>query len=98
MQILSHPLPLILYLFFAALHFISPALPPLGEKILKYANLALHVMLYFVMMLYRIPLDEVVFLYLFSLLLYVLSALFWQRRRGAGKCSEERDAEREDEK
>jgi len=79
MQIFSQPLPLILYLVLVALHFVSPALPPLWEKIVKYANLALHVVLYFVMMLCRISLDEVVLLYLLSLLLYLLAVLLFQR-------------------
>jgi hypothetical protein len=81
MQIFSQPLPLILYLVLAALHFVSFALPPLWEKIVKYINLALHVILYFLMMLCRIPLDEVVLLYFLSLLLYLFAVLLFQRLR-----------------
>lgn len=79
MQIFLNPLAYISYLAVVALHFAAPALPPLWEKILKYANIALHVAFYFVMMLCRIPLDEVVLLYLLSLLLYLLSALFFHK-------------------
>lgn len=81
MQIFSHPLAYILYLIAVAVHFAAPAMPGFAEKILKYANLSLHVAMYFVMMLCRIPLEEVVLLYMLSLLLYVLSALLWQSLR-----------------
>ena len=79
MQIFLNPLAYISYLIIVALHFVAPPLPPLSEKILKYANIALHVAFYFVMMLCRIPLDEVVLLYLLSLLLYLLSALLFHK-------------------
>ena len=79
MQIFLNPLAYISYLIIVALHFVAPPLPPLSEKILKYANIALHVILYLVLMLCRIPLDEVVLLYLLSLLLYLLSALLFRK-------------------
>ena len=83
MQIFLNPLAYISYLIIVALHFVAPPLPPLSEKILKYANIALHVAFYFVMMLCRIPLDEVVLLYLLSLLLYLLSALHFRKLKKA---------------
>jgi hypothetical protein len=94
MQIFLNPLAYISYFFITALHFAAPMLPPLGEKILKYVNVALHVAFYFVMMLCRIPLNEAVLLYLLSLLLYLLSALLWHKlkkkdmREAAGKEGE----------
>ena len=83
MQIFLNSLAYISYLFVVALHFVASALPPLLEKILTYANIALHVVLYFVMMLCRIPLEEVVLLYLLSLLLYLLSALLFRKLKKA---------------
>ena len=83
MQIFLNPLAYIGYLSVVAMHFASPALPCRAEKILKYVNLALHVLLYFVMMLCRIPLEEVVLLYLLSLLLYLLSALLFRKLKKA---------------
>ncbi len=79
MQIFSHPVPLILAILLMLLHFVAPALPALFEKIMKYANICLHIVLYFALILFKIPLDEVVLVYLVSLLLYILSALLWQR-------------------
>ncbi len=81
MQIFSHPLPLVLSLLLAALHFAAPALSGRWEGLLKYINVVLHIALYFLLMLYRIPLEEVALVFLFSLLLYVLSSLLWQSIR-----------------
>lgn len=81
MQIFSHPVPLILAILLAVLHLVAPALPSVWEKIAKCANIYLHIVLYFALILFKIPLDEVVLIYLFSLLLYILSALLWQRIR-----------------
>ena len=81
MQIFLNPLAYIAYLAVVAVHFAAPAVPPFWEKILKCANIALHVVLYFLLMLCRSPLDEVVLLYMLSLLLYVASALLWRRIR-----------------
>ena len=97
MQIFLNPLAYISYLAVVELHFASPPLSPLWEKILKYANIALHVALYFVMMLCRIPLDEVVLLYLLSLLLYLLSALLFHKLKGEAVREEKSAAEREGE-
>ena len=92
MQILSNPLPLILFILFAALHFVPPLFASLFCKIIRYANICLHILLYFVFMLYRIPLDEVVLLFLVSLLLYVLSSSLFEKigiRRKKNKVNEE---------
>ena len=97
MQIFLNPLAYIGYFAVVALHFVAPVLPPLSEKILKYANIALHVILYFVMMLCRIPLDEVVLLYMLSLLLYAASALLWQRMRRMSE-REAQEIEKEEKK
>lgn len=93
MQIFFEALPLSVYIFLVALHFVSPALPRLGERILKYANLFFHVVLYALLMLYSIPLDEAVLLYLFSLLAYLLSFLLWQwiRKKQGNAASAEED-------
>ena len=77
MQIFLNPLPLIFFCALIALHFVSGAFSTLIEKIIKYANVALHIILFFVLMLYLIPLEEVALLYLFSLLFYLLAYLFW---------------------
>ena len=79
MQILSQPLPLILWILLAGLHFAVPLLPRRIGIVLRYTNICLHIGLYFVCMLCRIPQEEVVLLFLLSLLAYVLSALLWQR-------------------
>ena len=97
MQIFLNPLAYISYLFVVALHFVAPALPPLWEKILKYAGIALHVILYLVLMLCRIPLDEVVLLYLLSLLLYLLSALLFHKLKREAAKEENSLAEKEGE-
>ena len=95
MQIFLNPLAYIGYLSVVAMHFASPALPCRAEKILKYVNLALHVLLYFVMMLCRIPLEEVVLLYLLSLLLYLLSALLFHKMKREEESGEKSVAEKE---
>ncbi len=77
MQIFSHPLPLIFFCVLAALHFVSGALPPLIEKITRYVNIFLHIVFFFVLMLYKVEQEEVAFLYLLSLLFYLLAFLFW---------------------
>lgn len=89
MQIFAHPLPLALFVLFAALHFIPPLFSKSLCKILRYVNIGLHIILYLVLMLCRIPLDEVVLLLLVSLLLYVLSSLLWEKiGRGKEKAGE----------
>ena len=81
MQILAQPLPLAVYIAIVALHFVFSALPRPWESILKYANLFFHVAFYALSMLCRIPLAEVVLLYLVSLLAYLLSCLLWKKIR-----------------
>lgn len=84
MQIFSEPLPLIFWIALAAMHFILPALPENWQRISKYTNICLHIVLYFVLIVCRIPLDEVVLLFLITLLFYILSVLLWQKCRGKG--------------
>lgn len=92
MQIFSEALPLFVYVALVALHFVSPVLPRLWESILKYANLFFHLVLYALLMLYSIPLDEAVLLYLFSLLLYLFSFLLWQWiRKKQGSALQEKE-------
>ena len=93
MQIFSQPLPLILWIALSAMHFILPILPGVWQRITKYANIYLHIALYFVLIFCRIPLDEVVLLFLLSLLFYILSALLWQKCHGKGcvQATDEKD-------
>ena len=93
MLIFSKALPLSVYIVLVALHFVSPLLQGIGESILKYANLFFHVALFAILMLSSIPLDEVVLLYLVSLLLYLLSYLLWQkiRKKQGGEASGKED-------
>ena len=95
MQILAQPLPLAIYIAVTALHFVFSALPSSWGRILKCVNLFFHVALYALLMLCRIPLEEVVLLYLFSLLAYLLSCLLWQKncekRAENAACSDERE-------
>ncbi len=95
MQIFSQPLPLILWIALAAMHFILPILPGIWQRIAKYINIYLHIVLYFLLIFCRIPLDEVVLLFLLSFLFYLLSALLWQKCRGKGRAqaTDEKDGE-----
>lgn len=79
MQILSSFLPLAFFLLLLLLHFVSEALSEMARKITKYVNIFLHICLFFVFMLYKIPLEEVALLYLVSLLFYLLANLFFAR-------------------
>ena len=97
MQILAQPLPLAMYIAVVAFHFVFSALPRPWDRALKFVNIFFHVALYALLMLRGIPLDEVVLLYLFSLLFYLLSFLLWQRirkKQGASVAdSEEQEGE-----
>ena len=79
MQIFLNPLALALFLLLLALHPLSGILPTRLEKTAKYTNICLHIVLLFVLMLKKIPLNEVALLYLISLLFYLLSYLFRER-------------------
>ena len=79
MQIFLNPLVLALFLLLLVLHPLSGILPARLEKTVKYTNVCLHIVLFFVLMLKKIPLDEVALLYLVSLLFYLISYLLWER-------------------
>ncbi len=95
MQIFSNLLPLFSIFVLLGLHFAAAVLSSLAQKIIKYVNIALHILFFFICMQSEIPLEEVALLYLVSLLFYLLSQLFLARRcrkkeneekmRGGGK-------------
>lgn len=97
MQILAQPLPLVAYITAVAFHFVFSALPRPWDRALKFVNIFFHVALYALLMLCGIPLDEVVLLYLVSLLSYLLSYLLWQwirKKQGESAAgSEEQEGE-----
>ena len=79
MQIFSNFLPLAFFLLLLILHFVSEMLSEKTRKITKYVNIFLHICLFFILMLHKIPLEEVALLYLVSLLSYLCAALFFAR-------------------
>lgn len=95
MQIFSHLFPLAFFLLLLVLHFASEALSKNARKITKYVNIFLHICLFFVLMLYQIPLEEVALLYLVSLLFYLLANLFFVRMACA-RAAQAKGNEKED--
>ena len=92
MQIFQSPLLLVLFCVLMTLHFVSGAFAPLIGKILRYANIVLHIAFFFVLMLCEIPLEEAALLYLISLFLYLAAQYFWYvlcARGGEGESREE---------
>ena len=95
MQFFSNPLPVALFLLVLILHFASAAFSCTVERIIKYANIFLHIVLFFVLMLCKIPLQEAALLYLLSLLFYLLAYLFWERVHCMKKKNEEKKGGKE---
>lgn len=87
MQIFLHPLPLILYILAQLLHFLPLLLCEKWRRKIRYANICFHVFVFIAGVIALIPLEEVALLYLFSLLLYLLSC------RVMEKCSPVPDEE-----
>ncbi len=91
MQILSHPLPLILCLFAMALHFLPPLLGGVWRGRMRYVNICLHIALYTVFLFASIPLGEVALFYLVSLLVYLCSVLLLEK---STHSSDEKEVEK----
>ncbi len=75
MQILSQPLPLVLYVILLAAHFLPLLFSEKLGKILRYANITLHIILFALLLWTSVPMEETALLYLLSLLVYLGSAL-----------------------
>ena len=73
MQIFLHPLPLVLYILAELLHFVPLFLPQRWRKNVRFANICFHIFVFIACLVASISLEEVALLYLFSLLLYLLS-------------------------
>ena len=79
MQILSNPLPLVLYVILLAAHFLPLLFFEKLGKILRYINIALHIVLFALLLWTSVPMEETALLYLLSLLTYLFSALAQER-------------------
>ncbi len=64
------------------LHILSIVLDGIWAKITISVNIALHIALFLVLIIAKIPLDETVTLYMMSVLVYVLSAFLKRRLEG----------------
>ena len=79
MQILLSPLVLVLCILAMAMHFLPLLLPKCYRKIPRCVNICFHIVIYAVFLLRSIPLEEVAFFYLLSLLLYLFAALLEEK-------------------
>ena len=86
MQIFSHPWLIAFFSFLLLAHFLSALFASYIERIIKYANIALHIILYFFLMLAKIPLQEAALLYLVSLLFYLCAFLLFESLRKKRAC------------